>query len=338
MHSLVTGATGLLGGNLTIALLAAGQGAPSHTVSATRRGSSDARHLAAFPIRWVDADLSDPDALSRAFAGVEVVYHCAAQVSIQRRADARLMAANVDGTRNVLAAARRAGVRRVVHCSTVAAIGLTTTSEPSREEAAWNYDQHGMEDGYSITKHLAEGVVQEAVAAGQDVVIANPTYMFGPYDVRPSSGKMIVEVVKGRMPGSTPGINNFVDVRDVARGMIRVASAGRTGERYILSGEELSYQQIAARIAAIAGTRPPGWSVPQWLSAPLGWAGDLQEAITGREALINSVAIRYAYCTKFRFSSEKARRELGYTTGPLDTAIRDAIAWFRSNGMLPPAT
>lgn len=331
MTALVTGATGLLGANLCRALVAAG-----HAVAATRRGTSVVKHLADLPIRWVEGDLTDPASLGRALAGAEVVYHCAAQVSVQRKVDARLMAANVDGTRALLASARAAGVRRVVHCSTVAAIGLTAGDDApaSTEAAAWDYDRRGLADGYSTTKHLAEGVVQEAVAAGQDVVIVNPTYMFGPYDARPSSGRMIIEVVQGRMPGTTPGINNFVDVRDVARGMIQAAELGRSGERYILGGEEMSYGQVAARIASVAGVRAPRLPIPRWLAAPLGWAGDVQEALTGREALINSVAIRYAYCKTFRFSSERARRELGYTTGPLDAAIADAIAWFKANRML----
>jgi dihydroflavonol-4-reductase len=158
--------------------------------------------------------------------------------------------------------------------------------------------------------------------------------MLGPYDARPSSGQLIVDVVRGRVPGLTRGKNNFVDVRDVARGMILVAEKGRTGQRYILGGENLTYGEITQRIARIAGVKAPGWYVPRALAAPLGWIGDFREAVGGTP-LITSTTVGFAYCPDFVFSSEKARRELGYTNGPLDGAIRDAIEWFRGRGMLP---
>lgn len=329
MHTAITGATGLVGGNLAAELHQQG-----HTVTAIRRASSKTGHLDHLPIHWVDADLNGEEGLKRAFMGADVVFHCAAQVSIRRTIDESMRQANVEGTRRVLAAAHAVGVPRVVHCSTVGAIGLTENGQPCDETATWNFDKHGMDDAYATTKHLAEEVVRAAVGAGQDVVIVNPTYMFGPYDVKPSSGKLIVDVVDGRVPGYTTGINNFVDVRDVARGMIRAAERGKTGERYILGGEEMTYKAVMERIAAVAGVAPPSLPAPRFLAKLMGWGGDLQEKLSTTEPLLNSVTIDYAYCTTFRFASEKASRELGYTTGPLDDAIRDALAWFRAHGMV----
>jgi len=332
MHTVVTGATGLLGGNLAIALLEAG-----HTVRATRRGSSKAAHLADFAIDWVEADLGDPEALTRAFQGADAVFHCAAAVSIRKRPTPTLMAANVEGTRHVIAAVRQAGVKRLVHTSTVGAVGLSEDGQPCDETQRWNFDQQGMADGYVTTKHLAEEEVLGAAAEGLDVVIINPSYMFGPYDARPSSGAMIIEVVRGRVPGWTLGINNVVDVRDVARGTIAAWQRGKAGERYILSGEEVTYKALFERIAEIAGTRPPSWGVPRWATRLFGQAGDIQEWMSGGEPLINSVAAGYANCVTFRFRHDKATRELGYAPGPIELAIRDAITWFRKQGMLPPA-
>lgn len=328
--AVVTGASGLLGGNLVVELLDRG-----HAVRATRRGTTKVAHLADHAIEWVSADLDDVAALTEAFVGADVVFHCAALVSVRRKPTPALVRANVDGTRNVLAAVRAANVKRLVHCSTVGAVGLSDDGEPCTEEHRWNFPEHHLDDGYVTTKHQAEELVRAAASEGLDAVVANPSYMFGPLDARPSSGKLIVDVVRGKVPGRTPGWNNFVDVRDVAKGMLLVWQKGKTGERYILGGENLPYAEVFERIGRIAGAKTPTWNIPRALAAPLGWFGDLREAMSDAEPLINTMTVRYGYCKAFIFSSDKAKRELGYATRPLDDAIGDAIAWFRAHGMLP---
>jgi dihydroflavonol-4-reductase len=151
--------------------------------------------------------------------------------------------------------------------------------------------------------------------------------------VRPSSGKLILEVAKRKAPGKTTGFNSFVDVRDVARGMVLAWQKGKTGERYILAGENLTWGEVMELVAKVAGVRPPRFYIPRLLSFPVGWVGDVQ-GLLGKEPLINSMALRHAYGTRFRFSSAKAERELGWTRGPLEVAIADALAWFRGAGML----
>jgi dihydroflavonol-4-reductase len=331
MRTAITGASGLLGANLAAELLRRG-----HEVRATRRASTKAAHLEGLDIEWLEGDLVDAAKLAEAFRAVDVVFHCAAQVGVTRRATPAMVTANVDGTRVVIDAMKRGGAKRLVHCSTVAAVALSSDGAPCTEDTPYNIDARGMADGYGTTKRAAEGLVLEAVKGGLDAVIANPCYMFGPYDAKPSSGKLIVDVVRGKVPGLTPGKNNFVDVRDVARGMVLVAEKGRTGERYILGGENITYAEVITRIAQLAGSKPPTWNIPRALSAPVGWFGDLFEAIGG-EPLITSVTLGFGYCPDFIFSSEKAKRELGYTSGPIDDGIRDAIGWFRAQGMLPAA-
>lgn len=329
MKAVITGATGLVGGNLAMELLRR-----DVEVVCTRRHTSKADHLGALPITWVSAELGDPDALARAFAHADVVFHCAAMVSTLRKPTPELVAANVQGTRHVIHAVRRAGVPRLVHCSSTVARAISTTGAPVTESAAWNFDQRGMADGYAQTKHESEELVVEAARSDVDAVVVNPAYMFGPHDVRPSSGALIINVVKGKVPGFTEGYNNFVDVRDVCRGMIAAWQKGRRGESYILGNANMSYREVMELIARVAGVMPPRRKVPRLAATALGWMGEAVQTATGREMFINITRVRYGFCKDFVFSSGKAERELDYRPGPLETAVRDAIDWFRGRGML----
>ena len=327
-RAVITGASGLLGGNLAAQLLADG-----HEVVATRRAGTRVAHLDDLKLRWVDADLGSIEALARAFEGADVVFHCAAAVSVRREVTPELTSANVTGTGHVIDAAIAAKVPRLVHTSSVVAVGLSTDDAPCDETARWNFDEQGLTDGYAITKRRAEDLIDDA-RGKLDAVVVNPTYMLGPRDARPSSGKLIVNVAKRKVPGSTPGYNNFVDVRDVARGMIAAWQRGKRGERYILGGHDLTYRELFRRIAALAGVAPPRFDVPKPIAWLVGRWGDLVER-RGGDPVVNSTQVRYAFTDRFRFRSDKAIRELGYTISPIEPAIRDAIDWFRAHGLLP---
>ena len=330
VRAAITGATGLLGSNLAAALLEDG-----HQVVATRRGTATARHLAALPIEWRAADLGDPDALARAFEGAEVVFHCAATVEIAPRVTPLLHQGNVVGTDHVLEAVRRAGARRMVHCSSVVAAAVSEGDRDVTEEDAWNFPEHGLDDGYAITKRQSEERVLAAARDGLDAVVVQPCYMLGPYDARPSSGQLVVELAHRRIPLATPGSQNIVDVRDVARGMILAAERGRRAERYILGGENLSYAEVFRTIAGELGVPPPARTAPEGLVLAFGAAVELGAWLVRRPAILSRSTVRYAYCTGYRFSSGKAERELGYVHRPAIEAIRASIAWLRAQGMLP---
>lgn len=328
MQVALTGASGLLGGNLAEALVRAGR-----TVVATRRASSPLAHLAHLPIRWVDADLNDPDALARAFDGCAAVVHCAAMTSVLPRPTPALVRANVDGTQGVLDACARAGVARLVHVSSTVAVGVSDTDAPCDERSPWNLPERGLDDGYARTKRDAEQRVLDAVAAGStDAVIVNPGFLFGPLDARPSSGAMILAVAAGRAFVSTPGRNCFVDARRVADGVLLALERGASGERYILGGENLTYTEVFARIARIVGRPPPRVELPRALSRPVGWMGDLVQWLSGREPEVTSTTLAWAYERGFVFDSGRARRELGWDPGALDDGIDAAWAWFRATG------
>lgn len=323
----ITGASGLLGGNLAAELLTAG-----HEVTAIRRAGTKVKHLEDLAIDWREADLGDIAAMTRAFEGSTAVFHCAAAVGVMKKVTPEMTAANVTGTANVIEAVSAAKVARMIHTSSVVTVGISPSGLPIDETATWNFEAEGFLDGYSITKREAEDLVTQA-RDRIDAVIVNPGYMLGPRDARPSSGKLFLDTVRGRVPGTTPGYNNFVDVRDVARGMIAAWHRGRRNERYLLVGHDMTYADLFRTIAKVAGVKPPGLAIPRAVAWVLGKLGDLSE-LAGVDPLVNSTQIRYAYTDKFRFKSDKAATELGYTYGPIESAIADALAWFRSSGML----
>jgi dihydroflavonol-4-reductase len=332
MKLAITGASGLLGANVAAAALAAG-----HEVVCTRRGTSRADAVADLAITWVDAPLSDGSALAGAFAGCDAVVHCAASTSILPRVTPELEEANVVGTRNVVDAVISAGVRRLVHVSSTVAVGVSEDGVPCTESSPWNLAAHGLADGYATTKRQSEEEVLAAVAAGRlDAVVANPGFLFGPRDARPSSGRMILEVASGKALLAAPGRNNFVDVRAVAASLLAAVERGRTGERYILGGENLTYLEMFHRIAAVVGGRPPWGSAPRWVAALAGLGGDALQWASGREGAVTSNTVRWGYHPGFVVSSDKARQELGHAPGPVDDAVRAAWDWFAAVRSRPP--
>jgi dihydroflavonol-4-reductase len=331
MHVAVTGATGLVGANLVAALSEAG-----HTIRATRRASSDVSALARMKVEWAEGDLGDEAALAAAFQGAELVFHCAAAVTARRRVEPWVFDANVTGTRNVIHACRSAGVRRLLHCSSTVAVGLGRGGVPADERSPWNLAAAGLDDAYATTKRRAEELVLAEAARGLDAVVVNPGYMFGPYDSRPSSGRLLLGVVGRTLPGCSTGRNSFVDVRDVVTGMIAAAERGRAGERYILGGHNLRYGELFARIAQVAGTKPITRVIPRWLAGIPALFGDLRERLTGAEATLNGSTVAWGYERDFVVSSEKARRELDYAIRPIEEGISAALAWFRQAGMVGP--
>jgi dihydroflavonol-4-reductase len=329
-HAVVTGASGLLGSNLTAELIAQG-----HTVTATRRPSTDTSSLADLPVKWVCADLGSAAELRDVFASAEVVFHCAACVSTRRAITPAISAVNVDATRAVVEAAIAVGTPRVVHTSTANTIGPTPDGTPADEQTPWGWDKAGLAGAYPVTKRRGEILVQRACDK-LDAVIVNPTYLVGPRDARPSSGRLIVEIANRRIPYWTPGYNNFADVSEVARGMIAAWSHGKRGERYILGGQELTYRDYIERVARVVGVNPPRRPLPYPVAWIGGKAGDLLEVFTDRETTVNSMSVGYAFTDRYRYRSNKAARELGYVMAPIEPAIRNAVTWFRARGMIRP--
>jgi dihydroflavonol-4-reductase len=334
MKVLVTGSTGFLGSQLCGALVQAG-----YDVRAFHRSTSITRQLDDLPIEHAIGDLTQPDTLRAAMQGVEVVFHAAASLGGHEKAG-RMYAVTVEGTRAVLQAAHEAGVRRIVHTSSVAALGIPDpiphpnrdTTGPSQgllnETHTWNTTANRWMYGY--TKYLAELEVQRAVAAGQDAVIVNPSLVFGPGDIYRQSSSLIVQVARQRLPALVDGGVNVVHIADVVAGHIEAMKCGRTGERYILGGHNLSIVDLVHSIAAVVKAPVPVLLLPAPLvRAMAGPAGLLESYLdTPIDRSILTMAGLY-----FFYDIRKAQVDLGLPPPrPAEQAFSEAYEWFKGVG------
>lgn len=327
---LVTGATGLVGANVARIARAAGW-----WVRILARPTADLRALEGFD-DIARGDVTDPESLVRACDGMDAVVHAAAMVTMATSVEPAMMRVNVEGTRHLLAAAGRAGVGRVVYVSTVDTIGFrapgggpATPERPADETVPYDNDRFGLP--YMRTKHLAEEAAREAAASGLPVVIVNPTFMFGAWDWKPSSGRMILEVASGRVLAWTGGGNNFVDVEDVARAILAAIDRGIVGERYILGNANWSYREAFTRIAGVIGARPPRFALPRPIALAGGAIAGAAARLTGRDGEINLATARMGYVGHY-FDPTKARRELGLAATNPEIAIDRAWRWFKERG------
>jgi dihydroflavonol-4-reductase len=320
---LVTGASGFFGGNLARCLVQRGE-----RVRVLVRHGRRPVALEGLTYESADGDIRDEQALARAVRGCRQVYHAAASIRFWCRNQVQfdeVCEVNVGGTRRLLRAAADAGVERVVHVSTVDAIGLPPPGEIADETTDWPPGR--ILTAYAITKREAEAV---ALSADVETVVVNPCFMIGPLDPRPSSGRLLLPLVRGPVVFSPrDGGNNFVDVRDVVAGTIAAMARGRAGERYILGHVNLTYRELFARALAVLGRRPMLLSVPSAGVLAAGYAMEAAGRLTGREPVLPLSLARVA-CAGHYYDPAKAIRELGLPQTPIDIALRDAFAWYRS--------
>jgi dihydroflavonol-4-reductase len=324
MRSLVTGGTGFIGSNVVRALLERG-----NAVRVLARADADRRNLAGLDVEITCGDVRDRASVDRAVSGCDRVFHAAALYSFWAPRPL-FEAINVEGTRNVLAAAARARVETVVHTSSVAALGVPETGAVADEDTrAAPADIVG---AYKQSKYRAEQVAMEAAARGERVVIVNPSFPVGPGDIKPTpTGRVIVDFLTGRMPAYVDTGMNVVDVRDVAAGHVLAAERGRAGERYILGGENVTMRELLERLAAVSGRRAPRLRIPY---APIFALAGFNEAVcrlTGREPRMTRDTLRMSRHAMF-YSPAKAVRELGLPQSPIEAGLSAAVAWFTANG------
>jgi dihydroflavonol-4-reductase len=322
----VTGGTGLVGNNVIRMLVDQGR-----RVRTLVRGRSGERELAGVAVERTIGDVTDPESVRRAVAGAAVVVHSAAMVHVGWRRLAEMRRVNVEGTRLVAEAARRTGAR-LVHVSSVNALGLTGDATPAHEETPFG---NTIECPYVVTKREAEQVVLDEVARGLDAVILNPVFMLGPWDWKPSSGRMLLEVAAGRGVLAPPGSQHFGDSRDIAAGILSATTNGAAGRRYILGGHHLRFLDAWTLFAEVSGRRPPRGEAPLPVVRFAGRVGDLIAGCVGREGPLNSAAAGMSLLCQ-HYSSDRAIDELGYSIRPLADTVEDAWRWFVDHGYARP--
>ena len=325
MKVLVTGATGFIGGNLARELWRRGD-----DVRALVRPGSNRLTIEDTGIVPVEGDILDRDSVDRAVQGCEAVFHVAAVYTFWSRDPAGVSRTNVEGTVNVLEAARQAGVSRTVYTSTVGTVGLT---KGGLGDEGTPLDPSSLHGHYKRSKHQAEQEALALAAAGMPLVVVNPTAPVGPWDVKPTpTGKMVLDFLRRKIPAYLKTGMNLVDVADVVQGHILALEKGKPGERYILGNRNVSLKEIFDILSSLTGLPAPRIRAPYWLVVGVGYADRfLEGAILRREPAIPVEGI-LASKTPAYVSCEKAVRELGQPQRPIEDALKQAVDWFTDHG------
>jgi dihydroflavonol-4-reductase len=324
---LVTGANGFLGSWVVRRLADEG-----HEVYSLVRKSSDLSELAGVSTRFTYGDVTDLHSLLQNFQGIDSIFHLAGLIAYKRSERPLMDRINVDGTRNVIEACRATGVRRLVHLSSVVAVGAGFTPDQIlNEESVYNVGHLNL--GYFETKRQAEILVREACQQGRlDAVILNPATIYGPGDAKKGSRKTQVKVAQGKFKFFTSGGVNVVALDDAVDGIISAWKKGRTGERYILAGENLLIRDLFRIIAREAGQERPTWHLPSPLLHGLGIAGDLMSSLGMKSSISRENA--WTATLYHWFDSSKAQRELDFKPRAAEIAIAQSVRWMKDNGLL----
>ncbi len=329
MKILITGASGFVGSAVLRCLLKAG-----HEVRALIRPGNSRANLRGLEVEIVEGDLTDLASLERAMRGCAALYHVAADYRLWTPRPEALYQNNVAGTRNIMRVAGDAGVKRIIYTSSVATLGLNPDGTPATEDTPATLKD--MIGHYKRSKFLAEAAVRQLVEEqGLPVVIVNPSAPVGPGDVKPTpTGRMILDAARGQMPAYVDTGLSIVHVEDVAEGHIRAFERGRIGERYILGGENMSLREILETLALLTGYPPPRIRLSPGVVLPIAYLSEAWARLArGGEPRVTVDGVRMSRKKMF-FSSEKAKRELGYSPRPALEALRDAVEWFRANSAI----
>jgi dihydroflavonol-4-reductase len=324
MTTLVTGATGFLGSHVARQLVARGD-----TVRVLMRASSSNRAISDLSLEYVTGDLRDAVSLDRAMAGVERVYHVAADYRLWARKSKDIYDSNVGGTKNLLAAAKRAGVGQLIYTSTVATIAVDRPELPNEFTDAKLKEMVGH---YKRSKWMAEREVLQAAKEGLPVIVAMPTTPVGPWDWKPTpTGKIILDFLNGKMPGYVETGLNFVGVEECAAGHLLAAEHGKAGERYLLGAENLTLKGLLDLLAKITGLRAPGMKIPHGVALGVAYVESAYSRLVGKEPQIPVEGVKIAKHKMF-VDVSRAQRELGFQPGPVEAALKRAVQWYQANG------
>ncbi len=322
----VTGSTGFVGANLVRLLLEQGC-----LVRALVRPESDLSNLAGLDIEIVKGSLNDPK-IAELMKGCRYCFHVAALYSLWQRDRPHLQAANVLGTRNVLAAAKEAGsIERTVYTSSVAAIGVRGDGQITDE--AYQSPPEKLISDYKKSKYWAEQEAVKAAQAGQDIVIVNPSTPIGPRDLKPTpTGDIILRFLRRQMPAYVDTGLNLIDVRDVAMGHWLALQKGRSGERYILGHQNTSLKALLELLGEVTGLPAPQTTVPLWLPLAVAWTEEKLLAKLGYDPTVPLDGVRMS-SQRMYYDAGKAIAALGLPQSSIREAVADAVDWFRTEGI-----
>lgn len=324
MTTLVTGAAGFLGSHVARQLVARGE-----QVRVLLRPSSQNRAIADLPLEYVTGDLRDTASLDRAMKDVKRVFHVAADYRLWAKHSKDIYDSNVGGTKNILAAAKRAGVELFIYTSTVATIAV---DRPVRPNESTDSKLEEMVGHYKRSKWMAEREALHAAKEGLPVIVAMPTTPVGPWDWKPTpTGKIIVDFLNGSMPGYVETGLNFVGVEECAAGHLLVAEKGKVGERYLLGGENLTLKQLLDTLARITGLRAPSMKIPHGVALGAAYASTIFSRMIGKEPGITIEGVKIAQHMMF-VDCVRAQKELGFKPGSVSAALGRAVRWYEANG------
>lgn len=329
MRVFVTGGTGFVGSTLVRHLLK-----ENYDVVVLARPGANLRQLGGLKIRIIEGDLSKTSQLQAALRGCEWVFHVAGLYAFWGYRWDDFLRSNVEGTRNLMSACLAEGVSRVVHTSSIAVLGPPEHGDTADESTPTRYEE--LVGNYKRSKYLAEGVVSEYAALGLPVVIVNPSAPIGAGDWKPTAtGRVIVDYLNGKMPAYVESHQNMVDVEDVAEGHLLAAKRGKTGDRYILGGENMTLKEYLDRLSAIAGLPSVKTKLPYGVALVWSYVDVcLSWLIRGRVPRAVPEAVHVGRLHSY-YDSTKAMRELGYIPHPIDRALKQAVEWYRTNGYAP---
>lgn len=327
MRIFVTGGDGLLGNNMVRILLK-----DKHQVTVFIQSGKDPGFLKDLDVNFAYGDLLNYDQLNDAMKGAEVVINAAAVTDTWPNQGKLYWKVNVDGVENVIRAVRENNVKKLIHVGTANSFGPGDMESPGNETNAFEGSKYKLD--YITSKYKAQELILEEVKNNNlPALIVNPTFMIGPYDVKPSSGKMIISVIQGKVPGYAPGGRNFVYVKDVAQAIVNAVELGKIGECYILGSTNLSYKEMFGKIASIFNVKPPGLGIPGFAVLLYGRVLSLVGKLTGKEPVISYplavISNEYHY-----YSSQKAVQELKMPQTDIEFAINEAVDWFKQEKYL----
>jgi dihydroflavonol-4-reductase len=328
MTTLVTGAAGFLGSHVTRQLVARGE-----EVRVLMRPSSSNRAISDLPLEYVTGDLRDPASLERAMKDVRRVFHVAADYRLWARKSKEIYDSNVGGTKNLLAAAKRAGVEQLIYTSTVATIAVDRPELPNESTDAQLEEMVGH---YKRSKWMAEREALQAAKDGLPVIVAMPTTPVGPWDWKPTpTGKIILDFLNGKMPGYVETGLNFVGVEECAAGHLLASEKGKAGERYLLGAENLTLKELLDTLSKITGLAAPSMKIPHGLALGVAYLETGFSRLLGKEPQIPVEGVKIAQHKMF-VDVSRAQRELGFQPGSVTAALERAVKWYRANGYVKP--